>query len=68
MSSRMDGLMFYVLASGSILLTIAFTSHSVEWIRGIFAHGDSKPMRIKPTAKPRDGYQSAGMGLTDRRE
>jgi hypothetical protein len=30
LSSRLDRFMFYCLASGSILLTIAFSSHSLE--------------------------------------
>ena len=37
LSSRLDRFMFYCLASGSILLTIAFSSHSLESLMRRFA-------------------------------
>jgi hypothetical protein len=46
MSSRLDRLIFYILASGSTLLTIAFSSHSLRSIARRFS-----PVNI-PSAGP----------------
>jgi len=50
--SWLDRLMFYVLASGSILLTIEFSSHSLESITRRLA-------RASETATPRAGFRNA---------
>jgi hypothetical protein len=50
--SWQDRLMFYVLASGSILLTIAFSSHSFESITG-------RLTRANETATARRGFRNA---------
>jgi hypothetical protein len=51
-SSRLDRFMFYCLASGSILLTIAFSSHSLESLMRRLAR---KRQRNTPSA----GFRSA---------
>lgn len=50
--SGLDGLMFYVLASGSILLTIAFSSHSLASIT-------RRLTRASETATARRGFRNA---------
>ena len=51
-SSRLDRFMFYCLASGSILLTIAFSSHSLETLMRRFA-------RNREAAAPSVGFRNA---------
>jgi hypothetical protein len=51
-SSRLDRFMFYCLASGSILLTIAFSSHSLESLMRRFG-------RKRETAAPSAGFRNA---------
>jgi hypothetical protein len=48
----LDRLMFYVLASGSILLTIAFSSHSLDSIT-------SRVTRASESATARRGFRNA---------
>ena len=43
MSSRIDRLMFYLLASGSVLLTIAFSSYSVKSLRQKISRSSAVP-------------------------
>lgn len=51
-SSRLDEFMFYCLASGSILLTIAFSSRSLEYLMRRFA-------RRSEVADVRKGFRNA---------
>lgn len=48
LSSRMDRYMFYVLASGSTLLAIAFSTHSLASLARRFSRPSAAPQTPAP--------------------